>query len=260
MPCGCETAMVPPGRGKLRAQLLSIRNGAEEQLTAQGLWPVVQTDCMKSALWDAVIFDYGNVLSSGPTAEDLLQFTAITGVPDLSMFFELYAETRAAYDSGEQDYRQHWQTFCNAAKVALTSEQVDRLAALETRMWMRVSPEMLALARKIKASGTRIAILSNMPVDLLAELRRGLPWLDEFDVQTWSCDLGIVKPAAAIYRACLDALRCQPDRALFFDDRSRNVDAARALGIDAHLFESAEQARRVVQQGLVLRAGEFQIR
>jgi putative hydrolase of the HAD superfamily len=85
-----------------------------------------------------------------------------------------------------------------------------------------------------------------MPWDLLGELRDRFDWLGEFDVQIWSCELGIVKPDARIYRVCLEALQCDPGRAVFFDDRLRNVEAARELGIDAHLFESVEQARAVV--------------
>lgn len=205
---------------------------------------------MKANAWDAVIFDYGRVLSSGPTPEDLRQFTAITRVPDPTAFFELYANTRAAYDSGLQDYRQHWQTFCDAAGVTLTAEQVDRLAALETRMWLRTNPAMLALAREAQSHGVRAAILSNMPWDLLGELRRELDWLAEFEVQIWSCEHGMVKPAPEIYRVCLEALGCPPERALFFDDRVGNVEAAVRLGIEAHLFTSAAQAKKIVHARL----------
>src|SRR5438270_13200174 len=105
---------------------------------------------MNSPAWDAVIFDYGKVLSCGPSSEDLRQFTAITGVPDSTIFFQLYADTRSEYDSGRADYRQHWQTFCEAAQVKLDDTQVDRLVAIEMAMWMRVNIDMLALARDIK--------------------------------------------------------------------------------------------------------------
>jgi len=83
-------------------------------------------------------------------------------------------------------------------------------------------------------------------------LRRKFDWLDEFDVQTWSCELGVIKPDAEIYHACLTALGCEAGRALFFDDRPRNVDGAKQAGMDAHVFESAAQAREIVQRGLNL--------
>ena len=66
----------------------------------------------------------------------------------------------------------------------------------------------------------------------------------------WSCELGIVKPDPAIYRACLNALGCEAGRTLVFDDHPNNVEAARKLGMEAYIFESAEQARTIVRAGM----------
>ena len=129
---------------------------------------------------------------------------------------------------------------------------MERIAEMETLMWLRLNPEALALAREIKAQGVRIAILSNMPHDLLAYVRREYDWLDEFEVKIWSCEFGVTKPDLAIYRTCLDALGCDAERTLFFDDRPNNVEAARELGMEAHIFESAEQARAIVRAALLL--------
>jgi putative hydrolase of the HAD superfamily len=203
---------------------------------------------MPSSRWDAVIFDYGRVLSLAPTNAELEEFAALVGVTE-PPFFEIYSATRRDYDAGRANFRQHWQAFAEAAGVELRPAQVERIAGMETLMWLRVNPDMLALAQEIKAHGVRTAILSNIPHDLLAEVRK-FNWLDEFEVKIWSCELGIIKPDPAIYRACLDALACPAGRALFFDDRLDNVEAARQLGMEAHLFESAEQAQAVVRAGL----------
>jgi len=204
---------------------------------------------MPSSRWDAVIFDYGRVLSLAPSQSELQQFAALVGVSE-PPFFEIYSATRHDYDRGLTDFRRHWQAFSDAAGVTLALAQVERIAEMETLMWLRVNPNVLALAREIKAHGVRIAILSNMPHDLLAYVRREFDWLDEFEVKVWSCEIGVTKPDAAIYHRCLDALGCQPGRALFFDDRLNNVEAARELGMEAHLFQSAEQARAIVEAGM----------
>ncbi len=201
-----------------------------------------------SSRWDAVIFDYGRVLSLAPSPAELQQFAALVGVTE-PPFFEIYSATRHDYDSGRADFRQHWRAFADAAGVDLRPAQVERIAEMETLMWLRVNPEALALAREIKAHSVRTAILSNIPHDLLAEVR-GFSWLDEFEVKVWSCEIGIVKPDPAIYRACLGALNCAPGRTLFFDDRPNNVEAARDLGMEAHIFDSAEQARAIVRAGI----------
>ncbi|MGB8770529.1 MAG: HAD family phosphatase [Candidatus Korobacteraceae bacterium] len=198
--------------------------------------------------WDAVIFDYGRVLSLAPSEVELQQFARLVGVTE-PPFFAIYSATRHHYDCGRADFRQHWQAFAEAAGVELRREQVQRIAEMETLMWLRVNPEALALVREIKAHGVRTAILSNIPHDLLAEVRK-FSWLEEVEVKIWSCELGIVKPDPAIYRVCLDALGCDARRSLFFDDRANNVEAARELGMEAHIFESAARAREIVLAGV----------
>jgi putative hydrolase of the HAD superfamily len=205
-------------------------------------------EAMPSSRWDAVVFDYGRVLSLAPSEAELQEFAALVGVSE-PPFFEIYSATRLDYDAGRADFRQHWRAFAETAGVALRPDQVERIVGMETLMWLRPNPEALALAREIKAGGLRIAILSNMPHDLLADVRK-YSWLDEFEVKIWSCELGIVKPDLEIYRACLNALRCPAEQTLFFDDRANNVEAASVLGMEAHIFESVGQARAIVRAGI----------
>jgi putative hydrolase of the HAD superfamily len=209
----------------------------------------VKIKAMLSNRWDTVIFDYGRVLSHAPTRAEVREFGALVGVSE-PPFFQLYSGTRDEYDCGRQDCQQHWRRFADAAGISLSRDQVQRVVEFETQMWLRVNPQALELAREIKAAGVRTAILSNMPHDLLEEMRKNFDWLDEFDVQIWSCEHGIVKPDPAIYRLCLNALGCEPHRTLFFDDRPNNIEGARQAGMKAHLFESADQAAALVGSGL----------
>jgi len=204
---------------------------------------------MQSNCWGTVVFDYGRVLSHAPTPAEVREFGALVGVRE-PPFFHLYSETRDEYDCGRQDSRQHWQRFADAAGISLSAHRLQRVVDFETRMWLRVNLHALELARAIKAGGIRTAILSNMPYDLLGELRQSFDWLDEFEVQIWSCEHGVVKPDPAIYRLCLDALGGEPQRTLFFDDRPNNVEGARLAGMKAHLFESVEQAAAIVRGGV----------
>jgi putative hydrolase of the HAD superfamily len=49
-----------------------------------------------------------------------------------------------------------------------------------------------------------------------------------------SCELGVKKPDAAIYRAALDRLGTPPERAAFIDDLVDYCAGADALGIRAY--------------------------
>jgi hypothetical protein len=64
-------------------------------------------EAMPSSRWDAVIFDYGRVLSLAPSEAELQEFAALVGVTE-PPFFEIYSATRLDYDAGRADFRQHW--------------------------------------------------------------------------------------------------------------------------------------------------------
>ncbi|WP_425425363.1 HAD-IA family hydrolase [Amycolatopsis saalfeldensis] len=55
--------------------------------------------------------------------------------------------------------------------------------------------------------------------------------------------VGCAKPDPEIFRLLLEKLGAEPADCLFFDDRQSNVDGARAVGIQAHLWDGAEAAR-----------------
>ena len=206
---------------------------------------------MRSTPWDAVIFDYGGVLCYPPVRQDLVEYAKTSGL-DETTFFHLYSETRDYYGRSAAGYSERWQNAANAAGLEAPDSAVRQFIDRESELWTRPNLEVIALALDIKAAGCRIAILSNMTSELLGILRGKFDWLDEFDVKLWSCEHGCAKPDETIYRSCLEALSCEPSRALFFDDRPQNVEGAKRIGMDAHVFESANQARTVVASRISL--------
>ena len=203
---------------------------------------------MTTAAWDSVIFDYGGVLCYAPTQQDLSEYARRSGIEE-GAFFRLYAATRDYYGRSAAGYPERWQQAAAAAGVEVSEDSVRRFIEMESDLWTRPNSGTLALARDAKTWGSKIAVLSNMTFDLLGLLKSKFDWLADFDVRVWSCEHGCAKPDETIYRACLAALSCEPGRSLFFDDRQRNVEAAKRIGMDARWFESAEQARAIVEQG-----------
>lgn len=206
---------------------------------------------MSSPNWDAVIFDYGGVLCYPPTREDVAEYARSSGL-DHESFYRLYSETRDYYGRSADGYCEHWNQVAAAAGFEVSEGALQDFIAKESGLWTRPNEDTLALARDVRATGRKIAILSNMTFDLLRVLRPKFDWLSEFDVRVWSCEHGCAKPDESIYLSCLQALGCESSRALFFDDRVQNVEGAKRLGIDAHVFESAAQARSVFVRGLQL--------
>jgi putative hydrolase of the HAD superfamily len=122
-------------------------------------------------------------------------------------------------------------------------EMVEELNRWDVRLWTTENPAMLAWQLAIKQRGLLTAILSNMGDDVLASVERKFDWIHRFDVLVWSCQLGVVKPDPAIYRHMLNELAVQPEETLFIDDRLPNIEAARALGMQAIEFSTIERLR-----------------
>ena len=68
-----------------------------------------------------------------------------------------------------------------------------------------------------------------------------------FDYILSSSDFGAKKPAPEIYHGMLETIDVGAEDCIFFDDRLANVESARAVGIQAHLFEGVEQLRKLVR-------------
>ena len=85
--------------------------------------------------------------------------------------------------------------------------------------------------------------------------REYAPTLDLFREVFVSCDLGLRKPEAAAFRAVCDAMGVAPERVLFFDDASENVDGARGVGMRAVHVRGIDDVRANVAAFLRSGAG-----
>jgi putative hydrolase of the HAD superfamily len=60
---------------------------------------------------------------------------------------------------------------------------------------------------------------------------------DHFDGTFCTCDIGYDKSEPEFFEEVLTRLGLSPDEVLFFDDTQKNVDNARAMGINAHFYD-----------------------
>jgi putative hydrolase of the HAD superfamily len=189
----------------------------------------------------AVIFDYGKVLTYAPTEADWNTLAKTCGVsPD--KFLPLYWEYRDAYDRAETNASIYWRQVAAGAGALIKNDAVvSELTRLDNEQWTKADPEMVDLARTVKRAGMKIGILSNMHFDMLKALRSKFEWLAEFDVQVYSCEMGMVKPTLEIYRKCCDMLSVLPANAAFLDDKMPNIEGARHAGMKALLFEGRRE-------------------
>lgn len=198
----------------------------------------------------AVIFDYGRVLSLSPSEDDWAAFAAATDLP-LETFKSQYWKFRDAYDRKDVTAAQYWALVVGRE---LSENELTELIAMDDAQWTKVNHETVHLARQLKEAGVKIAILSNMQTDMLRMMRAKFDWLGEFDVQMYSCEVGMVKPAPEVYLECVRRLGVEPAQTLFLDDKQKNVDGAANAGLKAMLFEGDKSVvdHKLGQLGLVL--------
>jgi len=126
---------------------------------------------------------------------------------------------------------------CAAAGFAIDARKLmERMAAAS-----QPRPTMLAAIRTLRASGLRVAALTNnWPAEERDDGTRALR--HHFDAFFESSTLGMQKPDPRIYQHACAALAISPEEAVFLDDIGRNLKAARALGMTTIKVDTPEQA------------------
>ena len=199
---------------------------------------------------EAVLFDYGMVLSGPPDPAAWQRMRSIAGLPEEPFHREYWAH-RHAYDRGDLNAQTYWTSLATATGIVLTPQQIASLIAVDVDFWSTLNPPMLAWVRALQQAGIRTGILSNMPDAMETGLRARHPWIESFDHHTWSHALNLAKPELAIYRAAAEGLHTHPANILFLDDRPENIAAAHAAGMQAILYtDHASFEQEMHQRGL----------
>jgi putative hydrolase of the HAD superfamily len=102
--------------------------------------------------------------------------------------------------------------------------------------------EMIELMRELKASGLRMAMLTNNVREWEPVWRPMLPVDEIFETVVDSGFVGCRKPEARIYEMTLERLGLAAEVCLFVDDLEPNIEGARKAGMSAVHFRDNEQA------------------
>lgn len=102
----------------------------------------------------------------------------------------------------------------------------------------------------------RLAVLSNTDPIHVAELESRFDFFRFFPRRIYSCVVGASKPSPIIFREALRACKVNADNALYIDDIPAYVEAARQLGMDGIVFESAEQLKSELWKRELLAFGD----
>jgi epoxide hydrolase-like predicted phosphatase len=177
----------------------------------------------------AIIFDIGGVIWRTTDLEPRRAWERRFGLPDWSlekMFFN--SEVGQTAQIGNASTDDAW------AYVQRTLNlDESELPALKRDFWAGDTwdHELLALIHALKTH-YKTAIISNAMPDARVNLRKHINE-SAFEVIVFSGEEGIKKPSAEIFLRALNRLNVLPAEAVFVDDVVANIEAARALGINA---------------------------
>ena len=203
---------------------------------------------------DVLICDFGGVLTT-PLQEGFLAYQEESGV---SLEALGMAMARAAEEHGD-----HPLFVLERGEIteAEFRDRIERhledgfdLGRLRALYFERLEPNgpMIDFIRGLRGRGVRAALLTNNVREWEPLWRSKLPEIDElFELVVDSAFVGLRKPDPAIFTLTLDRLGgVEPGRCVFVDDLDVNCDAARALGMAAVRFETADQAIPQIESAL----------
>jgi HAD superfamily hydrolase (TIGR01662 family) len=213
---------------------------------------------------DAVLFDWGDTLSSVPWSEEIARKGSLAGLKAMGERSDLLdVEAIAAYladpanplsDPDREDAADLaalMDEYFASSGARHTDEQLDNYLAASHELWHGhafVHPASHALLESLRARGLKLAVVSNVvtpPRFVRHELEReGLA--PRVDAIVLSCEVGKRKPHPAMFERALAELGVRAEDAVFVGDRLlHDIKGAGQLGmttIQALWFRADEHA------------------
>jgi putative hydrolase of the HAD superfamily len=191
------------------------------------------------------VFDYGEVISLSPSAEDRARLVDAAGVA-AEDFWPAYHADRDRLDQGLLSTTDYWLGIGAACGVEWDVATAHLLWSLDFRGWTSPDVEVVRVLADLAAGGTRLALLSNAAADYGGAFRFS-PMGALFERCFVSGELLLLKPDPAIYRHVAASLGVDPADIVFVDNREPNVRGAASIGITGHVYTDPASLRRFLE-------------
>jgi len=206
---------------------------------------------------EAVIFDYGGVISS-PLFRGIGDFEAASGYPPGSLLRLLFGEVhyvgvegRAVADNlaepadgvvedhdwhrlerGEIEFATYFGGLqARAPGILGVDLDVDAYGRFMGSTAIGVHWPVVHRIRELKSEGFQLALLTNNVAEFGDHWKVTFPLDELFEIVVDSSSVGMRKPDPAIYLLTLGELGVEPTASVFVDDNADNIRAARELGM-----------------------------
>lgn len=201
---------------------------------------------------EAVIFDLGGVLVDVDTTRGLWPRLAGTAPGELDLGRLVRDPLFLRLGRGRIEPRAFWLEVCRRLGEDWDFETF-------VALWCDIfspKPDMEALFFEV-AARVPVGLLSDTEPFHWPHLLERMPVLQAIPRPALSYRVGMLKPEPDFYRLAARNVGVPIERCFFVDDVQRNVDGARAVGMDAERFIDAATLRRQLRErGLPLPEGE----
>jgi epoxide hydrolase-like predicted phosphatase len=188
-----------------------------------------------------VIFDLGGVLLRTENPQPRLDLAKRYGLTKDELEKLVFgSETSLQAEVGAVSPKAVWTHVQKTLRIADTDLQI-----FQDAFWAgdRLDEDLLLLVNSLQGK-YRTVLLSNAWIDMRKNIAQRFGKLDAFEMQIFSAEVGLRKPAPEIFHLVLDLLGADPEEAVFVDDFIENIQAARKLGLRTIHFKNAIQTRQ----------------
>ena len=192
----------------------------------------------------ALLFDLGNVVFEIDFGRSLAAWNALAGRPAASPIAPFDFDD--AYRSHEVGLIDADTYFAHLARKLGLPQDLARIREGWNALLVREIAETLAMIDAVRGRLACHALSNTNAVHLEAVRTRFPGLLERFDQVFASHEVRLRKPDPRLFHHVLQQLDLAPHEVLFFDDLAENVDAARALGMQAELVTAPADVRRAL--------------
>lgn len=200
----------------------------------------------------AVVFDIGEVLVHSTRGSEHKKWADRFGLQEGELYSAIskaggIVGVTSAATLGKVSVEELWQRV--GVLYRLNNEQVREL---RQDFWAHTEFN-LELAQFLRSLYPRYktATLSNAWLDAREAMNAKYQLSNFVDLMIFSAEEGYTKPDTRLYQIALERLAVRPEEVVFLDDATKNVDAARLLGMRAIQFKDNVQAISEVQNFLL---------
>lgn len=180
---------------------------------------------------EAVFLDLGGVWLQDGSFDQRAVWAEQRGLTADELFETYLAAIGPGWEGGRTEAMIHQELI---GRLGLDADELPELLQV-LHAHETLDPSITDFVSRVR-TGCRVGVITNAGPSARQQLCAKFPLEELADTIVVSAEEGVSKPHPRIYLTACDRLGVAPESSVFVDDKQRNVDGARAVGMQALLF------------------------